>query len=294
MKNKIIAVVSVMAAFCVMSVVMFLGAGCEGSGDDSSASGYMTIYPQNHIMGDEREIIMSAKGAVPPISCSVESSIGRVEDLDVNDISFSYIAVHDMGYNVITVVDSQGASTRTKIYQYALDIEEVSVTEIRDREYMYRLHAVGGFPPFTWEIADATLGFLSGIPNDTSSMYYTTVGDVALPTDVVVTDIYGANVAWMCIPPVEEPLEITPPSATVAYNESVFLSVTGGRNTTYEWSLSEPSWGTLVTHLPGTTATYTRTSQAEGTQYISVTCGSQSGQVTVIHSSSSTNSVAVL
>jgi len=195
MKNKIIAIFSVMAAVCVISVLMFLGAGCEGSGGDSSDSGYMTIYPQNHIMGDETKIMMSAKGAVPPISCSVESSIGRVEDLDVNDISFSYIAVKGSGYNVITVVDSQGASTSAKIFQYDLDIEIVSYVDLTEKDVM-RLQAVGGFPPFTWSISEPSLAYLSAVPNDTSVIYATTSstgGEGAL--DVTVTDVYGATVS---------------------------------------------------------------------------------------------------
>ncbi|MDA3797577.1 MAG: hypothetical protein PF692_00645 [Kiritimatiellae bacterium] len=78
-------------------------------------------------------------------------------------------------------------------------------------------------------------------------------------------------------------LSINPSQVDVMYLGQVTFTASGGVEDTYEWGLSEPTWGTM-TQSSVNKSVYTRTIEANGgIQYITLENGSESVQAVAIH-----------
>lgn len=227
----------------------------------------LAVSPTAITLSDNRDtaVFIATKGTQPYRWSIADSALGSLDTASGNQVVYTRTRA---GNNTIILTDASNIVVTATVTQpdstTALSISPTSQTLANNGETAVFV-AAGGTEPYTWYVADAARGHLSG--NSGSSVVYTR--DSEGNNSVVLRDRYGNTVvAAITQSSSGSALSVTPTSANIATDGDIAVFVASGGTEPYTWSVALPARGTLDS-AHGTSVIYTRTAAGNNTIQLS-------------------------
>jgi hypothetical protein len=258
MKRFVISMAMALLTSVGISVLM---PGCNDDGGDPTGDEFRLTPSSAELWKSGDAVVIQAVGGLEPFRWTTTDTNGSMGTLSGSGRTVSYTRGARNGANVIQVTDSRTWTASATVFQQdaattgtsdiAVSPATISLNENRDTAVFL---ASGGSGTYTWTVADARLGHLSG--RDGTQVVYTR--DRSGNNTVILNDADGnAATATITQPDQTADLAIDPPSASLASEGDRVVFVAAGGTPAYNWTVADGTRGHLDVST-GTSVVYTR------------------------------------